>query len=77
VVDEASALVPSELLAITGPDGAPSPRGLLKAIVGRPGLAVELAGLGWATLRCSRALATVHRELLASERHVAKPKSVR
>src|SRR6185295_9288989 len=76
VVDEASALVPSELAAITGPGGAPQLRKLFGAIGSRPALTLELASLGWATIRCSRALAALHRELLADEGHVAKPKNV-
>ncbi len=64
VVDEASATVPSELAAITGPGGGPNFRRLFGAIGKRPGLALELAALGMATARCSRALAALNRELL-------------
>jgi len=63
IIDDATAIVPAELAAITGAGGAPDVRRSMAALGKRPALARELASLGIAMFRCRRALAALHREL--------------
>ena len=63
IVDDAQTIMPLEIAAITGPDGAPNVRKLIAAIANRRALARELAALGTATFKCKRALSALHRQL--------------
>jgi adenosylhomocysteine nucleosidase len=65
VVDDVRAVVPPELATITGPGGEPDLRRLILAIGKRPALVRELGSLGFATIRCRRALGSLHRVLIA------------
>lgn len=77
ILDPVETSLPPEIPGITTDAGSLSPRLLLRAIGRRPALILELARLAAATLKCRRALAAVHRELIRGLSHDGVlPKSV-
>jgi nucleoside phosphorylase len=69
ILDPVETSLPAEISGITTDADRPSPRSLLRAIGRRPALILELARLAAATLKCRRALAAVHRELIRGLSH--------
>jgi len=64
ILDPLEPSIPAEIPLIVTDSGRPSPRALIRAIGRRPSLIPELIQLGAAMVRCRRALAVVHRELI-------------
>jgi adenosylhomocysteine nucleosidase len=64
ILDALEPSIPAEISLIATDDGRPSPRSLIRAIGRRPALIPELLRLAGATVRCRRALAVVHRQLI-------------
>jgi len=69
ILDPVDTSLPAEIPGITTDAGSPSPRLLLRAIGRRPALILELGRLAAATLKCRRALAAIHRELIRGLSH--------